>query len=274
VDTRRGFIEVDDGRLEALWCGPGPEQAPTLVFLHHGLGCVDTWRDFPAELARATGFGALVYSREGYGGSDACALPRPPTYMHAEALEVLPRVLEATEIRECVLVGHSDGGSIALVYAGGTPAPTVRGLITEAAHIFLEDISVRGIEQARRDFTEGKLREALERHHGANTDCAFHGWCDGWLQPAFRDFDLEEYLPAVRVPWLVIQGEDDAYGTLAQVESIVKGADGPTETLILEGCGHDPHREQPEVVLERMARFVRALPRRGAADQSSSGSTR
>lgn len=246
-------------RLEYEWHGPGPAAAPTLVFLHEGLGCVTTWRDFPARLAEATGWGALVYSRAGYGRSEPVPLPRPLCFMHDEALLVLPEVLEAAGVRETVLVGHSDGGSIALVYAGGAPSTNVRGLLLEAPHVSCEDLSVRSIARAAERYREGDLRRALERHHGDNVDVAFWGWNRAWLDPDFRAWNIEEYLGLIRCPVLVIQGEDDEYGTLAHVDAIEAGCGGPVSRLVLPDCGHSPHRDQPDATLRAMADFVRGL---------------
>jgi len=250
------YIEVGGKRLEVAWHGPSPDEAPTLVFLHEGLGCVAMWRDFPARLAEATGCGALVYSRLGYGGSDPCELPRPVRYMHDEGLTVLPELIEAAGIGECILVGHSDGGSIAIVYAGGTPAMPLRGVICEAAHVFCEDITVQSIEAAGRAYRDGDLRAKLAKYHGGNVDCAFRGWHDAWLRPGFREWDLTEYLPGIGVPMLAIQGEDDPYGTPAQVEAIERGAGDEVEVLMLPECGHGPHREQADATLEAMVSFV------------------
>ena len=249
-------IDVGGNRLEIKWHGPPPDQALTLVFLHEGLGCVDLWHNFPGDLAAATGCGALVFSRLGYGGSDACDLPRPLDFMHHEGLEVLPELLEKAGVTECVVVGHSDGGSIGLVYAGGTPARPLKGLITEAAHVFCEDLSVRSIRAARKRYLEGDLREKLEKYHGPNVDNAFWGWNDVWLHPDFVEWNLTEYLPGIRVPLLVIQGEDDPYGTPAQVEAIVREAGGKAEALMLEDCGHTPHRDRPAATFRAMRDFI------------------
>jgi pimeloyl-ACP methyl ester carboxylesterase len=257
MSERHDSLLVDGKHLEYAWLGPPPEEAPTLVLLHDGLGCVDLWRDFPARLAQATGWGCLVYSRAGYGGSDPCELPRSLRYMHNEALQVLPQLLQETRVRDCILVGHSDGGSIALIYAGTVSDARLRGLITEAAHVFNEDICVASIERSQQEYATGELRERLVRYHGDNTDCAFRGWCDAWLDPGFRAWNLEEFLPEIRVPWLVIQGEDDAYGTDAQVEAIARGAEGPVQVRLLSECGHTPHRDQPEITLDLMVDFVR-----------------
>ncbi|MDX1593148.1 MAG: alpha/beta hydrolase [Gammaproteobacteria bacterium] len=261
-------LHVDGRRLEAAWWGPPPGVAPTLVLLHEGLGCVALWRDFPARLAAATGCGVLAYSRLGYGGSDPCPLPRPLTYMHDEALEVLPRVLEAARIRDAVVVGHSDGGSIALVHAGGCDTPALRGVVTFAAHVFCEELSVKSIDAARRAYEEGDLRARLARYHGTNVDCAFWGWNRAWLDPEFMHWNLEEYLPGIDVPVLAIQGRDDEYGTAAQVEAIVAGCGA--EPLFLDDCGHSPQRDREHATLEAVSRFVRRVLA-GSADGARTG---
>jgi pimeloyl-ACP methyl ester carboxylesterase len=250
---------VDGKRLEIAWHGPSPEEAPTLVFLHEGLGCVAMWRDFPAKLSATTGCGALVYSRLGYGRSEPCALPRPVRFMHDEGLQVLPKLLEVAAIRECILIGHSDGGSIAIVYAGGTAAPFVRGLITEAAHVFCEAKTVRSIQKARENYEQEDLRRKLEKYHGDNVDCAFWGWNGAWLHPDFINWNLEEYLPGIKVPMLVIQGEDDEYGTSAQVEAIARQAGAGAEVLMLPDCGHSPHRDQSTATFQAMTDFISRL---------------
>lgn len=244
-------------RLEYAWHGPGPESAPTLVLLHEGLGSVSMWRDFPARLAEATGLGALAYSRAGHGGSDPVPLPRPLTFMHEEALVVLPAVLDAAGVREAVLVGHSDGGSIALIHAGGGSTERVRALLLEAPHVFCEERSVRSIAEAAQRYRQGDLRRALERHHGTNVDVAFWGWNGAWLDPGFRDWNIETHLRGVRVPVLVVQGDRDEYGTLRQLDAIEAGCAGPVERLVLDDCGHSPHRDQPEAVLSAMVAFLR-----------------
>lgn len=228
----------------------------TLVFLHEGLGCVAMWRDFPSRLASATGCGALVYSRLGYGRSDSCTLPRTLRYMHEEALSVLPELLDATNVRSCVLVGHSDGGSIGIIYAGGTSAPPLKGLITVAAHVFCERISVRSIREARKQYQHGDLRKKLAKYHDRNTDCAFWGWNEAWLHPDFMNWNLEEYLPHIQVPLLAIQGEDDPYGSIAQLEAIVSQAGGQPESLLLPHCGHSPHIERRQATLLAMKDFI------------------
>ena len=249
-----------DQRLEYAWHGPGPADAPTLVFLHEGLGCVSMWRDFPSALAAETGCGALVYSRAGHGGSDPVPLPRPLGYMHDEGLIHLPRVLDAAGIERALLVGHSDGGSISLIHAS-TPAasPRVIGLLLEAPHVFVEDCAIRAIEVARDRFLHGDLRARLERHHGPNVDVAFWGWNRAWLDPDFRRWNIESYLPTIAAPVLVVQGVDDPYGTLEQVDAIERGTAGPVERCIVAACGHSPHRDGRDVTLAAMARFVAGL---------------
>lgn len=253
-------LTVNGTRLEVVWHGAPPEDAPTLVFLHEGLGCAVLWRDVPAKLAEATGCGALVYSRLGYGASDSCTLPRPISYMHDEALEVLPELLRVAGIRECILIGHSDGGSIALIYAGGTPATLLRGVITEAAHLFCEDISVQSIQKIESLYLkDGELRGKLAKYHGENVDCAFWGWNQAWLHPDFREWNIEEYLPHIKVPLLAIQGAEDQYGTAAQLDAIADQTGDRTEVLMLPDCGHTPHKQQKEATFDAMVTFIQDI---------------
>jgi pimeloyl-ACP methyl ester carboxylesterase len=249
-------IDVGTKRLEIGWYGPPPGENLTLVFLHEGLGCVDMWRDFPTRLASATGCGAMVYSRLGYGRSDACDLPRPVRFMHEEGLNILPKLLDRARIEECIIIGHSDGGSIGLIYAGGTPAPPLRGLITEAAHVFCEEITIASIQKARDRYVQGDLRKKLEKYHGSNTGCAFWGWNDAWLHPDFRHWNLEEYLPSIQVPILAIQGEEDPYGSPLQLETILKHSEGKTKPLMLSSCGHSPHIDCSEATFQAMKDFI------------------
>ncbi|MGD8710302.1 MAG: alpha/beta hydrolase [Ectothiorhodospiraceae bacterium] len=253
-----GWLKAGGARLEAWWIGPAPDQAATLVFLHEGLGSAALWKGFPERVAAATGLGALVYSRAGYGGSDPIALPRPLNYLEIEALEVLPAVLDAAGIQRAVLVGHSDGASIALVNAGASGDPRIAGAVAMAPHVFNEQRAVDGIRRAVAAFETGGLRERLKRHHGANVDCAFRGWSGAWLDPEFWHWNIEGYLPSIRAPLLLIQGRDDEYGTAAQIEAIERQTGGPFETVWLSG-GHTPHREHPEDSLAAIARFVSGL---------------
>ncbi len=255
-------ILVDGVRLEAAWYGPAADQAPTLVFLHEGLGCLALWRDFPYRLAEATGCSAFIYSRQGYGKSDPARLPRTVNFMHHEALKVLPGVLLAAGIKRAVLIGHSDGGSIALIYAGsGIPGIELLGVVVEAAHVFCEAVTISSIIKAKQDFENGDLRQRLARYHGQNTDGAFYSWNTPWLDPDFLHWNIESYLPAVTAPVLAIQGENDPYGTLAQVEAIVRNVGARAESLILPDCGHSPHWQQPAATLEAMTRFIFDLTR-------------
>jgi pimeloyl-ACP methyl ester carboxylesterase len=228
--------------------------APVLVFLHEGLGSVALWRDFPARLAAATGSPAVVYSRHGYGASDRLTAPRDVGYMHREALEVLPELRAALHLEDAILIGHSDGASIALIHAGSGRWPA-RAVILEAPHVLVEDVSVAGIAAAREAYATTDLRRRLERYH-ADVEGAFRGWNDIWLDPAFRAWNIESYLPGIRCPVLAIQGADDEYGTLAQLDAIERGVAGRVERLVLARCKHSPHRDQETAVLAAMADFI------------------
>lgn len=244
------------GRLEAVWIGPGPHKAPTLVFLHEGLGCVSLWRDFPARLAEITGYGALVYSRLGYGGSDPCPLPRGVDFMHHEGLRVLPEVIRQTGILDHLLVGHSDGGSIALIHAGGNPCPGLKGVVTLAAHVFCEALTRRSIEAARQRYLNGDLKARLSLYHGENTHGAFWGWNDVWLDPDFRQWTIDAFLPAIRVPVLAIQGQNDPYGSQGQIDLIQAKTGGAVAIEVVADCGHAPHLEKTDAVLTAISDFM------------------
>jgi pimeloyl-ACP methyl ester carboxylesterase len=245
--------------LETRAIGPRPEAAPTILLLHEGLGCVEMWRDFPERLAAATGCGVVLYSRAGYGGSDPCALPRPLTYMQDEARDVVPGLLDAVGFRRGLLLGHSDGASIATVYLGRRHDPRVAGLVLLAPHFFVEDMGLAAIARAREAYATTALRARLERYHGANVDCAFRGWNDAWLDPGFRAFDIRDCLPAIRVPMLLVQGADDEYGTMAQLTAAQQAAGCPVETRVLAGCGHAPHLQKPDATLAALADFARRV---------------
>jgi pimeloyl-ACP methyl ester carboxylesterase len=250
------FLVAGGRRLEYRWIAPTRPGASPLVFLHEGLGSAALWRDFPDRLATRTGAGALVYSRYGFGASDPLGEPRTPDYLEREALDSLPEVLAHLGIEDPVLVGHSDGATIALIHAAaGRP---VHGLVLEAPHVFVEDVTIRGIGEARTAYETGRLRERLRPWH-ADVDATFRGWADVWLTPGFRSWNIEGLLGGVRCPVLVIQGEDDQYGTTAQLEAIARGTSGRVETLVLAGRGHTPHAEEPEMVLEEMARFIAGI---------------
>lgn len=246
-------------------CGHGLEvqrirgrqkEAPELVFLHEGLGSVSHWKDFPARVAEATGCPVTVYSRYGSGRSDLLDGPRGVRYMHEEALQSLPELLSQLDIENPILVGHSDGGSISIIYAG--VHDRVRGLVLLAPHVFVEDLSVTSIAGAKTRFETTNLPEKLARHH-QNAARTFWGWNDIWLRPDFRSWNIEEYLPRITCPALVIQGLEDQYGTMAQVEAIRRQCGGPVQVLALEDCRHSPQRDQPEKVIEAMAKFVRKV---------------
>jgi pimeloyl-ACP methyl ester carboxylesterase len=255
---RAQFVDVAGHRLECVRI-PGPRNAPALVFLHEGLGSVALWKDFPARVAAATGCPALVYSRAGYGRSSPASLPRAPDYLHVEARTVLPALLDRLAIANPVLVGHSDGASIALLHAG-SGARSVRALITLAPHVFVEDISIASIAEARRQFETTDLRDRLARRH-ADPDAAFRGWNDIWLSPAFRAWNIEASLPSVRCPLLLIQGRDDEYGTTDQLDAIERQAGGSVTRVELADCRHSPHRDQPEATLAAIVDFIAALDR-------------
>lgn len=239
--------------MEAWWTGPAPNEAPALVFLHDGLGAAGSWRNFAPDLAKALGCGALVYSRAGYGASDPAPLPRPVEFMHHEALVALPEILDRMKIRKPVLVGHSDGGSIALIHAAAFP-DRVHALALEAPHVVVEPLTVESIAAISGN---DDLRRRLERLHGPRTDETIQGWTDVWLRPEFRDWNLEALLPSVTCPVLVIQGENDEYGTVQQVEAVARGAGGPVETRILPACGHSPHHQKRDETLALMIDFLR-----------------
>jgi pimeloyl-ACP methyl ester carboxylesterase len=228
--------------------------APTLVFLHEGLGSVALWRDFPARLAARTGFGTLVYSRYGNGFSDVLDAPRDVTYMHDEALVVLPELLAELQIERPVLFGHSDGASIALIYAGAFPE-NVAALIVEAPHVVVEDLSVASIAAIGEAFRTTALREKMSRYH-ADVDATFFGWNDIWLSPAFRSWSIVDRLETISAPAFAIQGAGDEYGTLEQLELLAAHSGGVTDRLVLAGCGHAPHRERTGLVEQFTAAWL------------------
>lgn len=250
------FIDCGGGRIEYRRIAAARAGAPTIVFLHEGLGSARLWRDFPEELCARTGCAGLVHSRHGYGASSAPAVPRKADYLHVEALEHLPALLAALGIARPILFGHSDGASIALVHAGS--GHDVAGLVLEAPHVFVEEETLAGIRAAGEAWRASDLPARLARHH-ADAPRVFSDWHDTWLSAAFRDWNIEGVLPAISAPALVLQGAGDEYGTAAQLESIARQAGGGCETIMLEECGHAPHRDRREAVLEAAARFVATL---------------
>jgi pimeloyl-ACP methyl ester carboxylesterase len=255
----RGFLDVAGKRLEYAHLGPQPSEAPTLVLLHEGLGCVGLWGDFPERLARATGCGVFVFSRAGYGASDPVELPRPLDYMQREAREVLPPLLDAIGIRSGVLVGHSDGASIAAVHLGTIRDPRIEAAVLIAPHFLVEDMCVAAIAEAKVAYETTELRSKLARWHG-DVDVAFRGWNDAWLDPAFKFWDIREALETISRPMAVIQGADDQYGTLLQVETAVELSPAPVVTTILPGVKHSPHREAADATVAAIVQFFRAFP--------------
>jgi pimeloyl-ACP methyl ester carboxylesterase len=252
-----GFT-IDGRHIEAAWHGAAPDRAPTLVLLHEGLGCVATWKDFPKLLAERTGYGVLAYSRPGYGKSDPIRLPWRSTYMHDEADKVLPAVLDHAKVRKAILIGHSDGASIATILAGSRQDFRVRGLVLMAPHFFVEDVGLRAIAAARTAYETGSLRARLAKYH-EHVDVAFRGWNGAWLDPAFRTWRIDDCVAHVRVPILIIQGEDDEYGTIAQVRLAEDEAYCPVDVTMLADCGHSPHLDQPDQTLEAVAGFAHRL---------------
>ena len=250
---QRGEALVDGKRLETLWIEPADKDRLTIVMLHEGLGSVALWKDFPQLLASRTGCGLLVYSRYGLGNSDRLLEKRPVRFMHHEGEVVLPELLDKLNITRPILLGHSDGGSIAIIFAGKYPERP-RGLILEAPHVFVEDLSVASIAQAKVAYLTTDLPRKLGRYH-QHVDATFWGWNDIWLDPKFRSWNIEEYLPAISCPVLCIQGEDDEYGTIAQVRAIQARVPA-TEVVMMPNCKHSPHRDQPEATLEKMVEFV------------------
>jgi pimeloyl-ACP methyl ester carboxylesterase len=253
-----GSISITPMRLEYRMIGPRPDSASTLVLLHEGLGSVGLWADFPDRLQVATGAGVFAYSRAGYGRSSPAPLPRPVGFMHQEAREVLQRLLDAIGLRRGLLVGHSDGASIAAIYAGSRSDHRVRGLVLIAPHFFTEDMGLAEIARIRDAYASTDLRARIARWHD-DVDNAFHGWNDVWLDPAFRGWDITEELAYIRVPILIIQGEDDQYGTLRQVEAAREVCSCPVEVALLPGVGHAPHREAPEATERAIVSFMLRL---------------
>ncbi len=233
----------------------GQGDRPAIVLLHEGLGSLSLWRDFPQRLANASKCGVFAWSRAGYGNSEAVDLPRPIDYMSIEAARVLPEVLNQIGFKRGLLLGHSDGASIAAIHAGTIDDPRVRGLCLVAPHFFAEPISIESITQARQAYEHGDLREKLARHH-QNVDVAFYGWNRAWLDPEFMAWNIEHAIDGIEVPVLAIQGALDQYGTLAQIEALKTRLQPELKIAILAGCRHAPHQEQPEKVLQLLVDFL------------------
>ena len=249
------FLEIESRCIE-YELNRAQSNVPVIVFLHEGLGSVSTWRDFPARIAQATGCGTLVYSKWGHGRSDPLPVPRGVDFMHVEALETLPALLDALDVHRPLLLGHSEGASIALIHAGGAGRP-VEGIVAMAPHVMVEEANLEAIRQAQASFETTDLRERLVRHH-ADPEATFRGWNDIWLAPRFRGWNIEAYLPRIACPVLAIRGEDDEYGTMLQLERTAQSVPD-VQVLKLASCGHSPHRDQPEAVIEAVARFFNSV---------------
>ncbi len=254
----QGVLDLGSEQLEYRMIGPRPDAAPTIVMLHEGLGCVGMWGDFPDKLAAATGAGVFVYSRAGYGKSSRVTLPRQISYMHDEARNSLPRLLDTIGFQRGLLLGHSDGASIAALYAGSHQDHRIRGLVLMAPHFIVEDVSVASIAEAREAYNSGDLRTRLARWH-EDVDGAFRGWNDVWLDNDFRQWDISEELAYIRVPVLIVQGEDDQYGTVRQIEIAQDECYCPVDVALLSGVRHSPHREAPDVTLATVADFANRI---------------
>jgi len=255
-----GSLTIGASQLEYRMIGPAPDQAPTIVMLHEGLGSAALWGDFPDRLQAATDACVFVYSRAGYGASSPVKLPRPLDYMHAEALDVLPKLLDAIRVRRGLLVGHSDGASIAAIYAGGVQDHRVRAVALLAPHFVVEDISVASIAEIKTAYETTNLKDRLARWH-SDVDNAFYGWNGAWLDPKFRDWDISEYLAYIRVPIAIVQGANDQYGTLRQIEIAQDECYCPVDVTVLDDAGHSPHREAPEATLAVISDFANAVLR-------------
>jgi pimeloyl-ACP methyl ester carboxylesterase len=255
-----GFLDLPPLRLEYRMIGPRPPAAPTIVMLHEGLGSVGLWGQFPDRIAAATGIGVLAYSRAGYGNSTGAKLPRSTSFMDEEARQVLPRVLAAIGFRRGFLFGHSDGASIATIYAGSVQDHRVRGIVLIAPHFFTEAMGLAEIRRARKSFDSGALRERLKPYH-ADVDAAFRSWNGPWLHSDFEKWDITDALAYIRVPILIVQGENDQYGTLKQIEVAQQECFCPVEAVVLPGIRHIPYREAPEATLDAVVQFINRLLR-------------
>jgi pimeloyl-ACP methyl ester carboxylesterase len=238
---------------------PGDASKPTLVFLHDSFGCIELWRDFPRQLGALSHCPVLVYDRLGYGKSDGFPYAtRPFEYLEREA-HLLNEILELLALEQVFLFGHSDGGSIALLAAAHYPQK-IKGLITVGAHIFVEALTLKGISEAEQAYTHGNLKRKLETYHGAKTEALFRAWADTWNHPDYQHWNIENQLANIHCPALIIQGEHDEFGSVAQVQRMVQGISGPATALMVPGCGHNPHKEQPQLVSEKSAAFIAGIP--------------
>lgn len=263
--VEEGTLVAAGKTLEYRCFGAPPSDAPTVVLLHEGLGCVQLWRDFPNKIVEATGFGVFAYSRAGYGQSDPTQLPRPLNYMTIEATDVLPKVLDTIAATSVVLLGHSDGATIAAIHAGQVTDTRIKGIVLLAPHFFTEAKGLASIALASDAYNTADLRDRLSKYHN-NPDNAFRGWNDAWLHPNFKTWNVVDVLDSVCVPVLAVQGEDDPYGTLKQIDIVKQRVKlAIVTTLILADCRHTPHLEHSKDVISAVATFCANLP----ADTSS-----
>ena len=258
IDVNGYRLEVQCAKASDQFNNEQFDEQPVIVLLHEGLGCVELWRQFPQQLAERTNCKVVAYSRAGYGKSDPVALPRPLDYMTREAIDVLPRVIDAIGASKVILIGHSDGATIAAVNAGSTTDYRVRGLVLIAPHFYTEAKAIAAITQTKNQYTSDNLRQKLARYH-QHVDVAFNGWCDAWLDPGFVEWNVADCIDYIRVPVLGIQGSADEYGTLSQIDEIRSRIYAPFEQTIIDDCGHSPHLEAPDAALSSIALFVARL---------------
>ncbi len=256
------YLQIGSKKIEIQWHQGAKKEFPVLIFLHEGLGCIRMWKDFPEKLSKKTGCSAFVFSRFGYGKSDPAPLPWKINFMHEQALKTLPEIIKKAQIKTYILIGHSDGGSIGVIFAGSRPDPKektgLKGVITEAVHLFCEKMTVECIEQTKINYENHHLKRGLEKYHGENCDNAFYGWNSVWLNPKFMSWNIEKYLNPIKVPLLAIQGKDDPYGTEKQIISMKKHVKD-IKTHMIDKCRHSPHHDQPEVVLNLMSNFIHQM---------------
>lgn len=261
-------LRVKGHLLECQWYGQQEPDQPVLVLLHEGLGCVAMWRDFPLRLAELTGCRVFVYSRQGYGGSDPFDQDLDVGFMHYEGTCVLPAVLDAAGIDQAILIGHSDGASIAVIHTGEQFDDRIMGLVLLAPHLFVEPETLHGIRLAKEAYEQAALSDRLSRYHLGHTDDTFRRWCGIWLDPKFESWNIEASVPGINVPVLAIMGEDDQYGTLAQINVLADLLPALTERTVFEACGHSPHLERPDATLARINLFIKQLLRQLSSDRS------
>jgi len=255
VSGKTVSFDVSGVLLEGKCIGPPPSESDTIILLHEGLGSVELWRDFPDKLAAATGKGVFIYSRQGYGRSDPVILPRPLDYMNLEAERVLPTVLAVIGFKSGYIVGHSDGASIAAIYAGMETDNRLKGIILIAPHFFAEPISVTAIGRVNEQYSGENLCQKLSKYH-SDVDGAFKGWCDSWLNPEFLKWNIEEFLAKIDKPILAIQGTDDEYGTMLQMDSLKQNVAGSLQIEMIDSCGHSPHLQFPERIVQLICEFI------------------